>query len=349
MLDQNYISQDEYNAALNDDVYSRIQAAQLENTEEESTVYTYFEDEVTNQVISDLMNIKGYTKTQATNLLYSGGLKIMTTLDSNMQQILDEEYANPDNYPANVQYELDYALTVQGPDGKQTNYSKEMLQLYFRDQDPEFDLLFDSPEEGQQYVDQYKANILADGSTVVSERVNFAPQPQSSMTVIDQHSGYVKALIGGRGEKTASLTLNRATDTTRQPGSTFKIVSTYAPALNEKGDTLATTFMDEPYEYPDGSPVNNASRSYGGETTIRKAIQNIWMISVSPHWLTELRQIKMPTEISGVTPTWLLLLAVSPKVSRTWSFVLHMQPLPMAETISNRSIIHRSLIMTEMF
>ena len=274
MLDQKYISQDEYNEALNDDVYSRIQLAQMENTEEESTVYTYFEDEVTNQVISDLMNIKGYTKTQATNLLYSGGLKIMTTLDSNIQNILDEEYSNPDNYPSDVQYELDYALTVQNPQGEQVNYSKEMLQLYFRDQDPEFDLLFSSPEEGQQYVDQYKANILSDGSTVVSERVNFAPQPQSSMTVIDQHTGYVKALIGGRGEKTASLTLNRATDTTRQPGSTFKIVSTYAPALNEKGDTLATTFMDEPYEYPDGSPVNNASRSYGGETTIRKAIQN---------------------------------------------------------------------------
>lgn len=274
MLDQKYISQDEYNEALNDDVYTRIQTAQLENTEEESTVYTYFEDEVTNQVINDLMNIKGYSKTQATNLLYSGGLKIMTTLDSNIQQILDEEYADPDNYPADTQYELDYALTVQTPSGEQVNYSKEMLQLYFRDQDPEFDLLFSSPEEGQQYVDQYKANILADGSTVVSERVNFAPQPQSSMTVIDQHTGYVKALIGGRGEKTASLTLNRATDTTRQPGSTFKIVSTYAPALNEKGDTLATTFMDEPYEYPDGSPVNNASRTYGGETTIRKAIQN---------------------------------------------------------------------------
>ena len=281
MLDQNYISQDEYNNALNDDVYSRIQAAQLENTEEESTVYTYFEDEVTNQVISDLMNIKGYTKTQATNLLYSGGLKIMTTLDSNIQQILDEEYANPDNYPADVQYELDYALTVQDADGNQKNYSKEMLQLYFRDQDPEFDLLFDSPEEGQQYVDQYKASILSDGSTVISERVNFAPQPQSSMTVIDQHTGYVKALIGGRGEKTASLTLNRATDTTRQPGSTFKIVSTYAPALNEKGDTLATTFMDEPFEYPDGSPVYNATRSYGGETTIRKAIQNsIYVVAV---------------------------------------------------------------------
>ncbi len=44
--------------------------------EEESTVYTYFEDEVTDQIINDLMNIKGYTKKQATNLLYSGGLKI---------------------------------------------------------------------------------------------------------------------------------------------------------------------------------------------------------------------------------------------------------------------------------
>ena len=220
------------------------------------------------------MNIKGYTKTQATNLLYSGGLKVYTTQDSTIQNILDEEYSDPSNYPDTVQYELDYALTVTDPDGNQVNYSKEMLQLYFQNEDPGFDLLFDSPEEGQTYVDRYKESILADGSKVVAERVNFAPQPQSSMSVIDQHTGYVKALIGGRGEKTASLTLNRATDTTRQPGSTFKIVSTYAPALNEKGMTLATTFEDEPYEYPDGSPVNNATRSYNGTTTIRTAIQN---------------------------------------------------------------------------
>ena len=274
MLDQNYISKKQYKAALADDVYSRIQAAQEKNSSTENTVYTYFEDELTDQIINDLMNIKGYTKTQATNLLYSGGLKVYTTQDSNIQTILDEEYADPSNYPDEVQYELDYALTVTDPDGNQVNYSKEMLQLYFQNEDPSFDLLFDSPEEGQTYVDRYKENILANGSKVVAERVNFAPQPQSSMSVIDQQTGYVKALIGGRGEKTASLTLNRATDTTRQPGSTFKIVSTYAPALNEKGMSLATTFEDEPYEYPDGSPVNNATRSYNGTTTIRTAIQN---------------------------------------------------------------------------
>ena len=274
MLDQNYITQDQYDEALADDVYSRIQAAQEKNSSTENTVYTYFEDELTDQIINDLMNIKGYTKTQATNLLYSGGLKVYTTQDSTIQNILDEEYSDPSNYPDTIQYELDYALTVTDPDGNQVNYSKEMLQLYFQNEDPDFDLLFDSPEEGQTYVDRYKESILADGSKVVAERVNFAPQPQSSMSVIDQHTGYVKALIGGRGEKTASLTLNRATDTTRQPGSTFKIVSTYAPALNEKGMTLATTFEDEPYEYPDGSPVNNATRSYNGTTTIRTAIQN---------------------------------------------------------------------------
>ena len=274
MLDQNYITKKQYKAALADDIYSRIQAAQEKNSSTENTVYTYFEDELTDQIINDLMNIKGYTKTQATNLLYSGGLKVYTTQDSNIQNILDEEYADPSNYPDEVQYELDYALTVTDPDGNQVNYSKEMLQLYFQNEDPSFDLLFDSPEEGQTYVDRYKENILANGSKVVAERVNFAPQPQSSMSVIDQQTGYVKALIGGRGEKTASLTLNRATDTTRQPGSTFKIVSTYAPALNEKGMSLATTFEDEPYEYPDGSPVNNATRSYNGTTTIRTAIQN---------------------------------------------------------------------------
>ena len=274
MLDQGYIDQAQYDEALNDDVYSRIQAAQAEQTQTDSNIYSYFEDALNHQIINDLMNIKGYTKTQAQNMLYSGGLKVMTTQSPSIQKILDEEYADPSNYPDYVQYALDYALTVKTPAGEQVNYSKEMMKLYFQNEDPSFDLLFDSQEEGQTYVDRYKADILSDGSQVVAERVNFAPQPQSSMTVIDQHTGYVKAMIGGRGEKTASLTMNRATDSTRQPGSTFKIVSTYAPALNELGMSLATTFEDEPYNYPSGQPVKNASGSYSGTTTIRTAIRN---------------------------------------------------------------------------
>ena len=53
---------------------------------------------------------------------------------------------------------------------------------------------FPHRKKDQEYVDRYKQSILADGSTVIAERVNFAPQPQSSMSVIDQHTGYVKAI-----------------------------------------------------------------------------------------------------------------------------------------------------------
>ena len=91
MLDQNYITQEQFDAALNDDVYSRIQAAQDATSQTKDKIYTYFEDELTDQIINDLMNIKGYTKKQATNLLYSGGLKVYTTQDSKIQNILDEE------------------------------------------------------------------------------------------------------------------------------------------------------------------------------------------------------------------------------------------------------------------
>ena len=58
MLDQNYISQEQYDEALADDVYSRIQAAQIKNSSTENTVYTYFEDELTDQIMADLKYIQ---------------------------------------------------------------------------------------------------------------------------------------------------------------------------------------------------------------------------------------------------------------------------------------------------
>ena len=58
MLDQGYITQEQYDDAINDDVYTRIQEAQASNTQSSSKTYSYFEDELTKQVINDLMNIK---------------------------------------------------------------------------------------------------------------------------------------------------------------------------------------------------------------------------------------------------------------------------------------------------
>ena len=89
---------------------------------------------------------------------------------------------------------------------------------------------------------------------------------------MDQYTGYVKAVVGGRGKKNVSLSLNRATDSTRQPGSTFKILSAYAPAIDTMGYTLSTTIVDEPFSYSNGRAVKNWYSGYRGKVTVRKAI-----------------------------------------------------------------------------
>lgn len=278
MLEQGYISKEQYDQCLADNVYERIQNVEQQQEQVDKT-YTYFIDELTEQVIHDLQEQRGYTEAQARNALYSGGLRIYTTQDPAIQQICDEEYANPNNFPAGSQVCLDYKLTVKHPDGKIENYSKEMLQTYFiNNENANFTLLFNSQEDAQAHVDAYKASILADGSEVIGESVHFTPQPQSSITIIDQHTGYVKAIVGGRGEKSSSLTLNRATNTLRQPGSTFKPLATFAAALNEGGMTLATTFEDTPYKYPSGQPLYNYDHAYHGTVSIRTAIQQSYNI-----------------------------------------------------------------------
>ena len=279
MLDQEYISKEQYDECLADNVYERIQQVAQQQQEEENKVYSYFIDELTEQVVKDLQEQRGYTESQAYNALYSGGLRIYTTQDPAIQQICDEEYANPHNFPAGSQVLLDYRLTVKHPNGEQENYSKEMLQDYFiKNENQNFTLLFNSQEDAQAHVDAYKASILADGSEVVAESVNFIPQPQSSICIIDQYTGYVKAIVGGRGQKSSSLTLNRATNTLRQPGSTFKPLATFAAALNEGGMTLATTFEDTPYKYKDGTPLYNYDHAYHGTVSIRTAIQESYNI-----------------------------------------------------------------------
>ena len=276
MLEQGYITQEEHDAALADDVYSRIQAqADAQST---TAPYSYFIDELISQIREDLIEQKGYTEVQANNAIYSGGLRIYSTQDPEIQRIMDEEFQNEANYPENIQIGLDWALTVDHADGTRQNYSREMMQVYFRETDPSFDLLFSSQEEAQSYIDQYKAAVVGPNDTIVAERSSFTPQPQASMTVIDQRTGYVKGVVGGRGQKTASLTLNRATDTYRQPGSTFKILSTYGPALDMGRLSLATVIADEPYNYSDGSPVHNSDNRYHGDVTVRTAITHSYNV-----------------------------------------------------------------------
>ena len=298
MVEQEYISQKDMDLALadTDHVYREIQEAQ--QTESATTeVYSFFVDELTRQVVQDLMDQKGYTESYAYQMLYSGGLKVITTQDPDVQRICDEEYANPENFPEDSSLMMEWALTVRHEDGKTENFSREMMRTWFRSNvDPEFDYVFASEEEGQAAVDRYKSAILSETDTIEGENISFAPAAQSSLVVMDQTNGHVLAIIGGRGEKKASLTLNRATGTKRQPGSTFKILSTYAPALDieDSGKTLATYEEDEEYYYGEEEEeegddeelrpeeeeeeeeerieVHNADGQHRGRITLREAI-----------------------------------------------------------------------------
>lgn len=287
MKEQGYISQKEYDEAMADDVYARIQQVNIEFAD--SSPNSYFVDELIDQVIRDLVNLKGYTDTQAYKALYQGGLTIYSTQTPDIQAICDEEMNNPDNYSDNVQYSFTYRLTVKKADGTIVNYSEQSMRNYYQDGDVDraaninFNLNFNSEEEAAQAIEAYKAEILEPGDRIVEngESITYTLQPQAAVVIMDQYTGEVKAIVGGRGEKTASRTLNRATDTPRQPGSTFKILAAFAPALDTAGMTLATVQNDAPYSYENGASLRNYDNTYRGFTTIREAItRSINVVSV---------------------------------------------------------------------
>ena len=277
MLDQNLITEKQYKQALKDPVYARIK--QVDTEQSDTSIYSYFIDALIVQVIDDLQEQLGYNRTQAYNALYRGGLSIYATQDSTIQQICDSVISDPSMFPDSSDVSLGYRLSIQKKDGTTKNYSEYDVDSYLRKKlgVSSSQLIFSDADKAKAAANEFKSTVYSkeDGDILLGENLTTTIQPQVSFTIMDQHTGYVKAIVGGRGEKTGNLTLNRATDSTRQPGSTFKIVSTYVPALDTAGVTLATTFDDAPYTWPKTSiSVKNANGQYGGLTTVRKAIQN---------------------------------------------------------------------------
>jgi len=199
MLEQEMISQEEYDAAASQEM--------VFNTEEfeanRGSVTSYYEDAVINAVIDDLMEQYEYTESEAFDLLYTGGLRIYTKQDPKAQAALEKIYANDKNF------------------------------------------------------------IKVRGET----------QPQSAAVVMDT-KGNVVALVGGRGEKTESLCLNRATETTRQNGSTMKPIGSYGPAIEKNLVTWSTVIEDSPVKKINGKDwPKNYYGEYRGNMTVQTALQ----------------------------------------------------------------------------
>lgn len=167
-------------------------------------------------------------------------------------------------------------------------------QSYFVDQIIE-DVLNDLQSE-YGYTEAVAANILYNGglkiySTVDPEIQRIAEgvfsnkenlnnltgtttEPQASMCIMDPYTGQVKAIIGGFGEKEGSRTKNRATDTklfTRQPGSTIKPLSVYAPALEQSLIKPDSVFEDKQITIGSWTPKNHYNH-YKGKMTVKYAI-----------------------------------------------------------------------------
>lgn len=276
MKEQGYITQEEFDEAMADNVYDRIQIVNIETGE--ATINSYFVDELTDQVIADLIEQKGYTETQAYKALYQGGLTIYSTQDMDIQAICDEEVNNLDNYPAKPKISFSYRLSIKRADGSIEHFSEQSMLSYYQKKNKNYNINFESEEAAWEAIEKYKAEIMKEGDEILGggETIIYTLQPQVALTIMDQNSGEVKAIIGGRGDKIGSKTLNRATDTTRQPGSTFKIISCYVAALDAAGLTLATVQDDAPFSYSgeEARLVSNYDGRYRGFSSLREAITN---------------------------------------------------------------------------
>ncbi|MBK5251649.1 MAG: PBP1A family penicillin-binding protein [Peptostreptococcaceae bacterium] len=134
----------------------------------------------------------------------------------------------------------------------------------FLDSNPSF---FNKDDSNNLAIDKENFSISSKGVV----------QPQSASVIIDYSTGSIKALMGGRNISGQKI-FNRAINP-RQPGSSIKPLSVYAPAI-EMGMTPATIIDDVPHYGADGSlwPKNWYADKYWGLSTIREAI--VWSQNV---------------------------------------------------------------------
>ncbi len=181
MLEDGMITQEQYDEAVAYELIftnSEKYVAEHEDKVESATdneVQSYYVDYVISKVIKDLKE-QGYSSYEATRMIYSGGLRIYSAVDMNIQEIVEDVYVHRTNFP--------------------------------------------------------------------SERVsNVADASQSAMTIMD-YNGRIVAMVGGAGEKTENRSNNRAVSAVRQPGSSIKPLTIYAPAIEEDYITWSSKIMN---------------------------------------------------------------------------------------------------------
>ncbi|MGL4736209.1 MAG: transglycosylase domain-containing protein [Cellulosilyticaceae bacterium] len=256
METQGYITPSEHQAALLENPYENIQEVQQEYAEQPT--HSYFVDAVVEEVLADLQSEKGMTATQANNMIYGGGVQIYTTLDQKIQSIVDTYMAKDALFPqSNADFKINYSVSVKKADGSVVHKGWEGIV------------------KNEADIEKFKQakldSIGVTTSELVKQEVFLIPQPQAAFVISDYRTGQVKALSGGRGDKQGDRTFNRATQAKRQPGSTFKILSAYAPALDMGLLAPGSTLIDEEITIGKWTP-RNWYNYFKGPVSVREAI-----------------------------------------------------------------------------
>lgn len=264
MLELGYITQEEHDAAVAENVYGHLVCKEKQE-EEGNAKHNWFVEAAVQQIKQDLVEKKSMTEAQASNLIYSGGLQIHTTMDSSMQETAEAAMKNDNLFPAgdgslDVTYLISVLDTEKNPDDvdSQSHYEKKMTAT--------------SQAEVDDFVASVKEELLDDTHTLVLDKLTVSKSLQAAMVIMDQSNGEVKALVGGRGEKPGDSVFNRATQALRQQGSTMKPLAAYAPAIDTGKLMPGSIIVDEPVTYGSWSPKNWDGK-YIGPTTVR---QGIW-------------------------------------------------------------------------
>lgn len=190
MWNQGIISEEDYrNAAA-----QPLVLAEEDSDRNKSSTTSYFTDALFNEVVDAIMEKEGVDEATAQNMLYTGGYTIEATVNPKMQTAMENLMLNTDDkyFPAGWHEE------------EVTNISEDDTQVFNEDGTP-------------------KTRTADDGTVYYYRRV----RTQAAMVTLD-YDGNVLAMVGGLGEKTRSLSLNRAYSVTRQSGSTIKPIGAYA-------------------------------------------------------------------------------------------------------------------------
>ena len=190
MKDQGIISEEEYQDAI----AQPLVLAEEDTSKTTATNNSYFTDALFEEVVDDIMEKEGITEAAAQQMLYTGGFTIEATVNPKIQSQMEELMLNTNDayFPA--------------------GWHEEAVSSLSEDDTPVYNA------DGT-----LKTTTNADGSVTYYRNV----RTQAAMVMLD-YDGNVVAMVGGLGEKTRDLTLNRAYSVTRQTGSAIKPIGAYA-------------------------------------------------------------------------------------------------------------------------